>query len=120
MLRACGEHEPQWLAIVEAMRRAVAEDWPVQAYADSLGLQKGISGFIYHTVPVVSYAWYRHCGDFKATLTAVLDCVIGDRPRFSRREIAEAAESDRGKAALQAFRCVEDVLEANKNQYNLM
>ena len=46
--------------------------------------------------------------------------VIGDRPRFSRRGIAEAAESDRGKAALQAFRCVEDVLEANKNQYKLL
>ena len=74
LLRACGEHEPQWLAIVEDMRDALAGDWSVQAYADSLGLDKGISGFIYHTVPLVSYAWYRHFGDFKATLTAVLDC----------------------------------------------
>ena len=31
-------------------------------------------GFIYHTAPVVCYAWYRHFGDFEATLTAVLDC----------------------------------------------
>jgi ADP-ribosylglycohydrolase len=74
LLRACGEHEPQWLAIVEGMSKAVAAEWSVQAYADSLGLQKGVSGFIYHTVPVVSYAWYRHFGDFDATLTAVLDC----------------------------------------------
>lgn len=74
LLRTSGGHEPQWLAIVGDMRRAVAEDWSVQAYADSLGLQKGISGFIYHTVPVVCYAWYRHFGDFEATLTAVLDC----------------------------------------------
>jgi ADP-ribosylglycohydrolase len=74
LLRACGENEPQWLAIVEDMSRAVAEGWSVQAWADSLGLQKGISGFIYHTVPVASYAWYRHFGDFEATLTAVLDC----------------------------------------------
>jgi len=74
LLRSSGEHEPQWLAIVEDMGRAVDADWPVQAYADSLGLQQGVSGFIYHTVPVVSYAWYRHFGDFKATLSAVLDC----------------------------------------------
>jgi len=74
LLRTSGEHEPQWLVIVEDMARAVAEDWLVQDYADSLSLQKGISGFIYHTVPVVSYAWYRHFGDFEATLSAVLDC----------------------------------------------
>jgi ADP-ribosylglycohydrolase len=74
LLRASGEHEPQWRTLVEGLRRAVAEDWPVQTYADSLGLQRGISGFIYHTVPVVCYAWYRHFGDFRATLTAVLDC----------------------------------------------
>ena len=36
------------------MARAVAEDRSVQAYADSLGLQKGISGYAYHTVPMVS------------------------------------------------------------------
>lgn len=74
LLRAAGEQEPQWLAIVDEMRSAVAQDGSVQAYADSLGLQKGVSGFIYHTVPVVCYAWYRHFGDFEATLTAVLDC----------------------------------------------
>ena len=74
LLRACGEQEPEWLRIVDAMARAVAEDWPVQAYADSLGLQKGISGYVYHTVPVVSYAWFRHFGDFETTLSAVLDC----------------------------------------------
>jgi ADP-ribosylglycohydrolase len=74
LLRACGEQEPEWLGIVDAMARAVAEDWSVQAYADSLGLQKGISGYVYHTVPVVSYAWFRHCGDFETTLSAVLDC----------------------------------------------
>ncbi|MEN8761598.1 MAG: ADP-ribosylglycohydrolase family protein [Thiogranum sp.] len=74
LLRTSGEHEPQWSAIVEDMARAVTGGWSVQAYADSLGLRNGISGFIYHTVPVVSYAWYRHFGDFQATLTAVLDC----------------------------------------------
>jgi ADP-ribosylglycohydrolase len=74
MLRACGERQPEWLAIVDGMAGAIADDCSVQAYADRLGLNKGISGFIYHTVPVVSYAWYRHFGDFEATLTAVLDC----------------------------------------------
>jgi ADP-ribosylglycohydrolase len=29
---------------------------------------------ITHTVPVVTYAWWRHYGDFRSTLEAVLDC----------------------------------------------
>jgi hypothetical protein len=44
------------------------------AVGDALGLQRGIAGYVYRTVPVAVYAWYRHWGDFKATLTVVLDC----------------------------------------------
>jgi ADP-ribosyl-[dinitrogen reductase] hydrolase len=47
---------------------------PWRKLAESLGLARGVSGYIYHTVPVVAYAWFRHCGDFRQTLTTVLDC----------------------------------------------
>jgi ADP-ribosylglycohydrolase len=74
LLRESGAHDADWRTLVDGVARAVSQDLSVQAYADSLGLRKGISGFIYHTVPVVCYAWYRHFGDFEATLTAVLNC----------------------------------------------
>jgi len=74
LLRRCGSDDPQWLEIADGIAHAVAQDWQVQQYADSLGLGAGVSGYIYHTVPVVSFAWYRHFGDFEATLSSVLDC----------------------------------------------
>ena len=43
-------------------------------FAASLGLTNGVTGYIYHTVPVAVYAWLRHYGDFRVTLEAVLDC----------------------------------------------
>ena len=46
----------------------------VPDFAISIGLAKGITGYIYHTVPVAAYAWLRHYGDFRATVEAVLDC----------------------------------------------
>lgn len=39
-----------------------------------LGLSRGVTGYAYHTVPVVIYAFVRHGNDFRETLTAVLNC----------------------------------------------
>ncbi len=35
---------------------------------------KSIACIIYHTVPVVLYAWHRHFGDYEKTLSSVLNC----------------------------------------------
>jgi hypothetical protein len=39
-----------------------------------LGLQRGVTGFAYHSVPVALYAWLRHPDDFRSALISVLDC----------------------------------------------
>jgi hypothetical protein len=46
----------------------------VSEFADELGLQRGVSGYAYHSVPVALYAWLRHPNDFRTDLLAVLDC----------------------------------------------
>ena len=43
-------------------------------FAIALGLARGVTGYVYHTVPVAVYAWLRHYGDFRATVEAALDC----------------------------------------------
>jgi ADP-ribosylglycohydrolase len=74
LLRGCGAEDPEWQEIIDRLATAIGDDLSVHDYADRLGFQKGISGYTYSTVPVAVYAWYRHCGAFEATLTAVLDC----------------------------------------------
>ena len=69
--------EPQdetWRGLVEKMRHAWKNNVSVLEFADQLGLQKGVSGYIYHTVPVAIYAWYRHFGDYRKTLESVIEC----------------------------------------------
>jgi ADP-ribosylglycohydrolase len=44
------------------------------AFADSLGLQRGVSGYMYHTVPVAIHAWLSHPDDFRAAVLAAIRC----------------------------------------------
>jgi ADP-ribosylglycohydrolase len=44
----------------------------VEAYVRALGLQKGVSGYINHTVPVALYCWLRHTGDFRSAVEAAV------------------------------------------------
>jgi ADP-ribosyl-[dinitrogen reductase] hydrolase len=48
-----------------------------ETFADELGLERGVSGFVNHTVPVAIFCWLRHRHDFRAALEAVI-CLGGD------------------------------------------
>jgi ADP-ribosylglycohydrolase len=73
LLRGAGE-DREWRALVDDTAEAIGTDQSVRAFAAGLGLSRGVTGYVYHTVPVVVYSWYRHFGDFETTLAAVLNC----------------------------------------------
>ncbi len=74
VLRTAGAENGKWETLLDAVGDAVRRRLPVDEFAQSLQLRRGVTGYVYHTVPVVVYAWFRHFGDFEATVTAVLDC----------------------------------------------
>jgi ADP-ribosyl-[dinitrogen reductase] hydrolase len=74
MRDAGAAEDAEWLETLELLRRAGARGLSVDEFAASLGLQGGVGGYIYHTVPVAVYAWYSHFADFERTLSAVLNC----------------------------------------------
>ncbi len=45
-----------------------------KSFADSLGLTKGVSGYVYHSVPVAIHAWFAHRCDFRSAVMAVIQC----------------------------------------------
>lgn len=63
-----------WCQWIERMQTAFASKASVVEFAGALGLARGVTGYVYHTVPVAVYAWLRHHGDFLATVEAALDC----------------------------------------------
>jgi hypothetical protein len=44
----------------------------VRKFTDYLGLERGVSGYVYHTVPVALYAFLKHLGSFEKTVMEVI------------------------------------------------
>ncbi len=70
------------------------------AYAAALGLERGVSGYINHTVPVALYGWLRHPGDFRAALAAVI--ALGGDADTSGAIVGALAGATVGAAGLPA------------------
>jgi ADP-ribosylglycohydrolase len=67
-------NEGEWQKILSEMREALSAGQSVGEFALRLNLNKGVSGYALHVVPVALYAWLRHPGDFRLALTSALDC----------------------------------------------
>jgi len=73
-LRILVSHDPKWLKLVDQMEEGWKAGTSVADFATSLGLESGISGYVFHTVPVALFGWYAHYSDVRATLEAVIRC----------------------------------------------
>ncbi len=60
--------------LIEGAADSVAANQTTEAYADALGLSRGVTGYMLHTVPVVLHAWLRFPDDYRAAVQAVLRC----------------------------------------------
>lgn len=66
--------DTEWQHLVNLIEQGLQQDLNVNQFAGLMDLSQGITGYIYHTVPMVLYAWYYHFGDFAQTLTSILNC----------------------------------------------
>jgi ADP-ribosylglycohydrolase len=69
--------DPRADELVALIGRAVAsadKGEPTRSFADSLGLERGVTGYAYHTVPVALHAWLRYQCDFRMAVTEVIRC----------------------------------------------
>jgi len=62
----------EFLRLMELAVRSGEDGQATPAFAESLGLGQGVSGYVYHTVPVAIQAVFRHKSDFQS---AILDGV---------------------------------------------
>lgn len=66
--------EPEWQKLLSLMDASQIAQQTVSDFARSLGLEKAVSGYSLHVVPVAIYAWLRHLGDFRTALMSALNC----------------------------------------------
>lgn len=74
LLNDIAPEDPEWISIVENIKKSLEKNLTVDEFVDTLKLQDGVSGYIYHTVPVALFAWHRHFGNYEESLTKVLNC----------------------------------------------
>jgi ADP-ribosylglycohydrolase len=67
------EDNHQWRDLVDRIRTSLRRNDDIDKFAAELGLDKGVSGYVYHTVPVAIYACLKRRGAFGEALRAVLD-----------------------------------------------
>ena len=67
-------NDVEWQDICRKLTAALAAGKTVAEFADELGLERGVTGYAYHSVPVAIYACLRHAGDYRSALTTALDC----------------------------------------------
>jgi ADP-ribosylglycohydrolase len=76
-LRAQLEPEPAARKLLESLDTATTcwqHGRTPEEFAAQLGLARGVSGYMYHTVPVALYAWLRYQDDFRTAVQSAIRC----------------------------------------------
>lgn len=63
----------EFFTLLEKVKSSIYSNSSTEDFASSLGLQKGISGYTYHTVPVVIHSWLRNQNDYKKAITEIIE-----------------------------------------------
>lgn len=74
LARSVRPDDVRWQNYLAAVLSCYKDRATVAEMTARIGVEKRVSGYIYHTVPVAVYAWLRHYGDFQATISAALEC----------------------------------------------
>ncbi|MEW6305013.1 MAG: ADP-ribosylglycohydrolase family protein [Verrucomicrobiota bacterium] len=69
-----GAGAQELIELVDRARESAHRGETTGAFAESLGLGRGVSGYVYHTVPVVMHAWFSHPLDFRKAIEPVIRC----------------------------------------------
>ena len=74
VLKKIDLEDTEWQHCLMEMEQSINTRDSVEQFADKIGLENGVTGYMYHTIPVVIYAWFIHYGDFRKALSEVLNC----------------------------------------------
>lgn len=87
-----GPDATEMIDLIEKVIKSIELNQTTEEYAESMGCKKGVSGYIYQTVPVVIHCWLRNqdnlipalqeiirCGGDTDTTGAILGAIIGAR-----------------------------------------
>lgn len=69
-----GDEGAELAGLVERVARSVQAGQPTRDFAAEMGLQRGVTGYAFHTVPVALHAWLSHPADYRGAVLAAIRC----------------------------------------------
>jgi ADP-ribosylglycohydrolase len=63
----------EWQDLLRRVESSIGENQSIAEFVRTLGLNRGVTGYSLHVVPVAIYAWLRHPGDFRQALISALE-----------------------------------------------
>ena len=69
-----GEHltDAEFLSLVRSAADSVMRGESAEVFAEGLHCGKGVSGYMYHTLPCALHVWLAHQKDYRAAVTAMI------------------------------------------------
>ncbi len=64
----------EFLHLINQVSSSIEKGESTMVYAASIGQGKGVSGYVYQSVPVALHAWLSHPRDFRAAIIAAIEC----------------------------------------------
>lgn len=77
LARLTAPHGAAGIELVDLARRAhssATAGEPTEVFVQSLNCAKGVSGYMYHSVPAVLHAWFSHPRDYAQAVTVMIRC----------------------------------------------
>ncbi|MBV6624661.1 MAG: ADP-ribosylglycohydrolase family protein [Rivularia sp. (in: Bacteria)] len=69
-----GLEQVEFLSLIKQACNSAQLQETTQIFAAKIGLSKGITGYIYHTVPVVIQTWLRYQQDYQTAILEIVAC----------------------------------------------
>ena len=64
----------EFIGLVSSALNSSLKSRSTKQFAKELNLEKGITGYIYHTVPMVIHSWLTHPKDFRSGIFDIISC----------------------------------------------
>lgn len=70
------KNEPaeEFLTILKDVIISINLNESTKFFSEKIGLQQGITGYSYHTIPCVIHCWLRNQGNYKNAITEIVNC----------------------------------------------
>lgn len=69
-----GSEANELLELIQQVIDSINRGESTLQFAAIMGLTKGVSGYIYHSVPIALHAWFCYPQDFRSAVIAVVEC----------------------------------------------